>query len=142
MHWKKTAAFALGLIATLAAGLTTAQGLPPMTGKWRGVYQGVTVDLLVTPDGRFSEQQRMGQMMTMQTGVIRPLGPNVVAFVVEDWQPRTRPVYHPSGGGGYTTQEANAKPPGGTWRVRLDGQGDMTMQDTRLGGAITFHRMR
>ena len=140
------AVLGVGIAGAFAVGAASAQGLSPMAGKWRGVYQGVSFELIVSPDGRFSEQERMGQLMTMQTGVLRPLGPGVIAFVVEDWQPRTRQVYHPNPGvgdtGGYYTTEPNARPPGGTYRVRLDGQGDMTMQDTQMGGQITFHRVR
>ncbi|HWA59957.1 MAG TPA: hypothetical protein VG939_01210 [Caulobacteraceae bacterium] len=130
------------LAAVLAATPAAAQ-VAQMTGAWRGYAQGVTFNLVVEPNGRFSEQEIMGQMMTMQTGHIQPLGGDLVAFVVEDWQPRTRPVYHPTGTvGGYYTQEPNAKPPGGTWRILFNGPRSMTMRDARLGGQVTFTRQR
>jgi hypothetical protein len=114
-----------------------------MAGSWQGTFQGITVRLVVTPQMGFSEQQIMGQLMTMQSGEIRAAGPGLVAFVVEDWQPRTMPRYHPTGTvGGYYTQEPMAKPPGGVWRITFQGADAMTMQDARLGGVILMRRVR
>lgn len=129
-------------MAIAAGGAAHAQG-SGMAGSWRGFAQGVTFNLVVGADGSFSEQEVMGPMMTMQTGVIQPTGPGVVTFVVRDWEPKSHPVYHPTGTvGGYTTQEPNARPPGGTWRVRFEDPNVMTLQDVNLGGSVTFQRLR
>ena len=129
------------LMVLAAAPGAEAQG-PSLSGTWQGVYQGVAFELVVQPDGAFSETERAGQMMTMQTGVIRATGPGVITFVVEDWQPRTMPQYRPTGTvGGYYTQEPTSKPPGGTYRIRFNSPNSVTMQDVSMGGVIVFQRV-
>jgi hypothetical protein len=119
----------LGAAAVMAASAAQAQSL---AGSWQGSAQGILFELVVQPDGAYSETQRSGSLMTMQTGVIQSAGAGEIAFVVEDWQPRTMP---------YTGQQTS-KPPGGIWRVQFNGPNSVTMQDVRLGGVVTFTRLQ
>ena len=130
------------LCAFLIAAPAVAQ-VAQMAGTWNGTYMGVALRLIVGPDGRFSEVERSPTVMTMQTGHLRSFQKGVVSFVVEDWEPRTMPVYHPTGTvGGYTTQQPTNKPPGGTYRITFQGANQFTMQDVNMGGVVTFHRGR
>jgi hypothetical protein len=118
------------------------------TGEWRGQSPVATgammvVDLVVQPSGAFSETEQGGPIMTMQTGQMSAAGAGEVSFVVQDWQPRSMPVYHAVGTqGGYYTQEQTSAPPGGTWRYRFNGPNSVTLQDVNMGGAITLTRVR
>jgi hypothetical protein len=113
-----------------------------LTGSWRGSYMGIAINLVVSPDQRFSEQE-ISTVTTMQQGQIVPAGPGLLSFVVETWAPRTMPVYHPVGtSGGYWTEQPTTKPPGGTYRVTFNSANSMTMQDVSMGGSITFQRVQ
>jgi len=144
MRRLKRLALAAAALA-LAAGGAHAQ-VASLVGSWRAFANiggaQVVFELVVQPNGAYSETQRSATLMTMQTGEVRQAGPNLVAFVVEDWRPRTMPVYHPTGTvGGYYTQQPTSKPPGGVWRIRFNGRNSVTMQDANLGGVITFTRV-
>ena len=133
---------ALALISSVAAAAQP----PSLVGAWRGVAQvrGVTVefDLVIQPNGAFTETERTQTLMTMQTGQTHILAPNLVAFVIQDWRPRTMPVYRPNGAiGGYYSQQPTSKPPGGTWRMTWRGPNSVVLQDTVFGGAVTFNRI-
>jgi ABC-type proline/glycine betaine transport system substrate-binding protein len=135
------------LLVTLLATFPGSRPAPaqqnPFVGSWRGITQvngvPITFNLVMGPDLRYSEQLTMRGYMTMLSGPAQ----NVIAFQVEDWQPRTQPVYHPSGTtGGYYTQEPVARPPGGTFRFQFGSANSFTLQDVNLGGVITFNRLR
>jgi hypothetical protein len=133
------AAFALVSVTAAAAQA------PSLIGAWRGIAQvrGVTVefDMVIQPNGDFAETERTRTLMTRQTGQIHFVAPSIVTFVVQDWQPRTMPVYRPNGAvGGYYSQQPTAKPPGGTWRLTWRGPNSVVMQDATFGGAVTFNR--
>lgn len=141
--WSKLARLGAGAaLMTMAAAPAAHAQTPSLAGTWQGVYQGVAFELVVQPNGAFSETERSGQMMTMQTGVLQNTGPNMITFVIQDWQPRTMPQYHATGTvGGYYTQEPTSKPPGGTYRLQFNSPNSVTMQDVAMGGVITFQRV-
>ena len=137
-------ALAAGAMALAGTGAWAQGG--SLAGTWRAMAApgGVPVefDLVVQPSGAYSETERSASAMTMQTGEVRQVGPGVIIFVVEDWQPRTMPQYHPTGTvGGYYIQIPTSKPPGGTWRIQFNGPNSVTMQDANLGGVLTFQRV-
>ena len=133
------AAAAAFIVAGGAAGAADAQSL---TGSWRGVTLGIQFQLTVQPNGAYIETESKGALMTQQTGSIKQAGPGMIAFTVEDWQPKTMPQYHPTGTvGGYYTQAPTSRPPGGVYRLVFAGPNAFTLTDVRLGGAITFNRV-
>jgi|SRR5579872_6774346 len=145
MMRRRLATALLAGAAVLAATTAFAQGAS-LVGSWRAFANiggaPVEFDLVVQPNGAYSETERSATIMTMQTGEVRQAGPSMIAFVVEDWQPRTMPVYHATGTvGGYYTQDPTSKPPGGVWRIQFNGPASVTMQDANLGGVITFNRV-
>jgi hypothetical protein len=142
--------FALGAIAaavSLIASVAQAQG-NPFAGSWRSVMNingtMVEFDLVIQPNMAFSEQQRSGGGMTMQTGQIQPTGQNIVTFVVEDWEPKTMPSYsfgQECPGAPCWHQIPTTKPPGGTWSYRFNNANSLSMHDMYLGGDITYQRV-
>ncbi len=135
----RVAAIAAAAAFILAAGAADAQSL---TGSWRGVAMGYFFQLTVQPNGAYIETESKGTLMTQQTGAIEQAGPGMIAFTVEDWQPKTMPQYHPTGTiGGYYTQVPTSRPPGGVYHLVFDGPNAFTLTDVRLGGSITFSRV-
>jgi hypothetical protein len=135
---------AAGLL--MAAGQSAAQG-GGLAGEWRAMTLigavPVAFDLVVMPDNSFSETERSASIMTLQRGVMKKAGPEEYAFVVEDWEPKTMPVYHATGtSGGYYTQAPTTRPPGGIWRIHFNGPNSITATDVRLGGSLTYQRVR
>jgi len=136
------AIFLIALVAPLAAQAQT----NPFVGSWRGIAtvngMAVTFNLVMQPNQTYSQQLQAGSMMTLQTGSYR-VANGMIAFAVVDWQPKTQPVYHPTGTvGGYYTQQPMAKPPGGTFRYQFTSPTSVTLQDVSLGGIITFTRVQ
>ena len=151
--WGATAIGAVAL--TLATG-AQAQ-VANMVGSWQGTSQaapGATFNLVVNPQGGYSEQVVGSGGMTLEQGVIQQAGDGVtINFEVQDWAPKTLPVYHPNstlgpqGGaqtavGGYYTDEQTPKPPGGTWHVQFNGANAFSMQDVNFGGVVYFQRVQ
>jgi hypothetical protein len=133
---------AAGALALLIFGSAAGAEEPTLVGSWRGFAQGVTFNLVVDADGSYSEQAIAGSVMTLQQGHYQFVAPGIVTFVVEEWEPKTQPVYHPTGTvGGYYTDEPVAKPPGGTWRIQFTSPDSFTMQDVNFGGVVVFHRV-
>jgi len=137
---------ALATAFGFAAPAAQAQG-GNLAGGWRSVMvingTQVEFDLVVQPNMAFSETQRSGGGMTMQTGQIQQTGPGTITFVVEDWQPKSMASYS-VGPGCYNPcwhQIPTSKPPGGTWTVQFNGPNSVTMHDVYLGGNITYQRV-
>jgi hypothetical protein len=133
---------AVGALALLTFGSAAGAQEPSLVGSWRGFAQGLTFNLVIGADGSYSEQAIAGSLMTLQQGHIQVVGPGMITFIVEDWEPKTQPVYHPTGTvGGYYTDEPVAKPPGGTWRIQFTSPDSFTMEDVNFGGVIVFNRV-
>jgi len=141
----------VALLAALPAVLLGPASAPaqqnPFVGSWRGAAQvngaTITFNTVMGPDLRYSQQQIMGRYMTTLSGHYAFPAANVVAFQVEDWQPRTLPVYHATGTtGGLLHPGAGARPPGGVFRYKFTSPNSVVLQDTNLGGAVTFNRVR
>ena len=144
---RRRVALSTVLLSALAGLAAASAQQNPFVGGWQGVANvngvAITFNLVMGADYRYSEQQVMGPYVTMQTGRYGFPNQNVIAFQVEDWQPRTRSVYHPSGTtGGYYSQEPVARPPGGVFRFQFASAQSFTLQDVNLGGVITFNRLR
>jgi len=140
------AALAAALLILASSATGRAQN-NPFVGQWRGTIaiNGVpaTVNLVMGPDQSYSHQMQMGPYMTLQTGRYAITGQDIVSFNVLDWEPKTQPVYHPTGTvGGYYTYEPTGKPPGGTYAFQFTSPTSMTLRDVNFGGIMTLMRMQ
>lgn len=81
-------AFYLLLLSLLSPVAAQAQA-NGIVGSWSGSVQlnGATYwsAVVFQPDGRFSEQLRMGTLMTLTTGRYEWLDRNTIHLTVEDW---------------------------------------------------------
>ncbi|HKN21764.1 MAG TPA: hypothetical protein VJX73_10120 [Terracidiphilus sp.] len=129
--------------AILVLGATAAMAQQnDFVGQWRGVASGMTITLVVQPNGRFTMTEQSSALMTQQSGPYRLVAPNTIVFTVEDWQPRTMPVYHPTGTvGGYYTQEPMAKPPDGLYSYVFNGPNTVVLTDQVMHVSITMTRV-
>jgi hypothetical protein len=145
----------LMLGATAAAaqvGGTVGQPLQPsnnngssnsLVGQWRGVYQGITISLLVQANGQYTQIAQKGSLVTQQSGPYRLVAPNTFIFSVTSWAPKTMPVYHPTGTtGGYYTQQPITKPPGGTDTYVFQGPNTVVIYDQVTHGNMTLNRVK
>jgi len=133
----------LVLPAVLVLGATVAAAQQDdFVGQWRGAASGMTITLVVQPNGRFTMTEQSGTLMTQQSGPYKLVAPNTIVFTVADWQPRTMPVYHPTGTvGGYYSQEPMAKPPDGLYSYAFNGPNAVVLTDQVMHSSITMNRV-
>lgn len=112
----------------------------PFLGSWHATYQGIGVTMTMGADMRYQQTLAAAVGQTWQTGPYT-IRDGLLNLGVDDWEPKTRNVYVPTGTvGGYYAPEVNPKPAGGTFRFRFDGPDTLTLQDVNLGGVITYRR--
>jgi len=121
---------------------TTAAQQNSLAGQWRGVYQGITLTIVIQPSGQYIQTAQSVAGMTQQSGPYKLVAPNTIIFSVTNWQPRTQQVYHPTGtAGGYYTPQVVAKPPGATDNYVFNGPNTMVLTDQMMHGSITMTRV-
>ncbi len=114
-----------------------------LAGQWRGVYQGITVTIVIQPNGQYIQTAQSSTAMTQQSGPYKLVAPNTIIFSVTNWQPRTQQVYHPTGTvGGYYTPQVVAEPPGATDTYVFKGTNTMVLTDQMMHGSITMMRVQ
>jgi hypothetical protein len=133
--------FVLPVILALGALSAPAQQ-NSLVGQWRGVYQGIALSIVIQPNGQYTQTAQSGTLMTQQSGPYKFMAPNTIIFSVENWEPKTMPVYHPTGTvGGYYSNEPMAKPPGATDKYVFNGPNTMVLTDQMTRGSITMTRV-
>jgi hypothetical protein len=140
------ASLAAALISVPAVVTSYAQ-INSFVGTWQGIAvvngTSISINLVMGPDQRYSEQLQSGSLRTLEAGYYTITNQSVITFQVVDWDPKTQPVYHPTGTvGGYYTQEPTPKPPGGTFRFQFTSPNSVRLQDVNFGGIITFNRIQ
>ena len=133
----------LVLPAVLVLGATAAAAQQnSLIGKWRGFYNGITITVVIEPTGQYTQTAQSGTLMTLQSGPYKLIAPNTIIFYVTNWQPRTMPVYHPTGtvGGSYT-QEPMAKPPDVTNTYVFKAANTVVFTEPATHGSITMTRV-
>jgi hypothetical protein len=144
--------FVLPAILVLGTTAATAQmggaiGQPSnnsnsLVGQWRGVYQGITITIVIQPNGQYTQTAQSGAGMTEQSGPYKLVAPNTIIFSVTNWQPKTQQIYHPTGTvGGYYTTQRTAKPPGATDSYVFKGANTVILTDQVMHGSITMNRV-
>jgi len=139
-----TTAATAQLGGTLGQPLNNPQKGPQdsLAGQWRGVYQGITITIVIEPTGQYIETAQSAAAMTQESGPYKLVAPNTIIFSVTNWEPKTMPVYHPTGTvGGYYTQEPMAKPPGATDTYVFKGANTVVLTDQVMHGSITMNRV-
>lgn len=134
-------AIVLPAILALSTAAVPAQQ-SSLVGQWRGVFRGITLTIVIQPNGQYSQLAQSGTMMTQQSGPYKLVSPNTIIFSVTNWAPRTQQIYHPTGTvGGYYTTELTAQPPGATDTYVFNGPNTITLTDQMTHGSITMTRV-
>ena len=134
--------FVLPVTLALSAVAAPAQQ-NSLVGQWRGVFKGITLTIVIQPNGQYSQLAQSGTLMTQQSGPYRLVAPNTIIFSVTNWAPKTQQIYHPTGTvGGYYTTEVVAKPSGATDTVVFNGPNTITLTDQMTHGSITMTRVQ
>ena len=116
---------------------------PSLVGQWRGVSGRITITIVIQPNGQYSQLAEMGTVMTTQSGPYKLVAPNIIAFSVTNWAPKTMPVYHATGTvGGYYTQQPLVKPPGAVDTYVFKGANTVVLTDQMTHGSITMTRVQ
>jgi hypothetical protein len=106
------------------------------------VFKGITLTIVIQPNGQYSQLAQSGTLMTQQSGPYRLVAPNTIIFSVTNWAPQTQQIYHPTGtGGGYYTTQPVAKPSGATDTVVFNGPNTITLTDQMTHGSMTMTRV-
>jgi hypothetical protein len=133
--------FVLPAILALGALAASAQQ-NSLVGQWRGASNGITLTVVIQPNGQYSQVAQSSTLMTQQSGPYKLIAPNTVIFSVTDWAPKTMPVYHPTGTqGGYYTNEPMAKPPDVNDSYVFNGPNTLTLTDQIYHVSITMTRV-
>jgi hypothetical protein len=134
--------FVLLAILTLTSAVGCAQQ-NNLVGKWRGVSNGISLTIVIQPNGQYSQLVASGTVQTMQAGPYKLVSPNTIVFSVTDWAPKTARVYHPIGTtSGYYTADPVPTPAGGTDTYVFNGPNSMTLTDQMTHGSLTMTRVR
>lgn len=51
-----------------------------LMGQWRGTYQGITITIVMKPNGQYTQTTQKGTLMTMQWGAYKLVSPNTIIF--------------------------------------------------------------
>ncbi len=126
------------LVCFLTGPLLAAQ--PAFDGTWNSALvvngQPCAIKLIMSTGQRYSEAVKCGSIMVWQSGTYVFANGTLVRSVV-DWQPKQRYVLDSGYSGHY---EANAKPPGGSFRVTFTSPNTMVWRDVQFGGTATYQR--
>jgi hypothetical protein len=136
----KRCPFTLPVILALGAVAAPTQQ-SGLVGQWRGVYQGITITIVIQPNGLYTQTAQSGTLTTQQSGPYKIVAANTIVFSVTNWAPKTQQVSHATGAvGGYYTNEPAAKPPGASDKYVFNGPNTMTLTDQTTHGSITMTR--
>jgi hypothetical protein len=120
-----------------------------LDGGWRATIpvagMQCSVDLVMTPQQKYSETIRCGSSMTWQAGTYT-FNQGVLLRTVTDFQPRQRYVvdvnptqpWLPANPPGH--YENNVTPPGGSFQVTFNSSDTMTWKDITFGGTVVLRR--
>jgi hypothetical protein len=144
----------LSLSAILVLGATAAAAQQNnFIGEWRGVYQGITITIMMQANGQYTQTAQAATLMTQQSGPYQLIAPNTIIFSVTSWAPTTQKIYHPyppsgdctpantSTGAGCFTTEKVAQPPGARDSYVFNGPNSVTLTDQTMHGSITLTRV-
>jgi hypothetical protein len=134
--------FAIGFALLAFCAITASAQQNNLVGQWRGVYQGITLTIVIQANGQYSQLAQFGTLITQQSGPYKLVAPNTISFSVMDWAPKTQQVYHPTGAvGGFYTPEPTSKPPGATDKYVFNGPNTIVLTDELTHGSITLTRV-
>jgi hypothetical protein len=120
-----------------------------LDGSWKATIpvagQRCSVDLVMTPEQKYSETVRCGSVSTWQAGTYI-FDHGVIVRTVTDFQPKTHYVvdvnptqpWLPANPPGH--YEDNVAPPGGSYQVAFNSANSMAWKDINFGGTLTLRR--
>ena len=119
-----------------------------MVGQWRAVLSGSTYTITMDANGQYIQLAvpQNGSMKFAQGGPYQLISPNIIAFTVTDWSPKTRMILVPCGDPSNpvcnTQQEQNIpQPPNSSYAYRFNGPNTMILSNPNTREVITFTRV-
>jgi len=120
-HRYLAVAAGLGLLALVQPVSAHAADL---AGAWHGSVSNLAVNIVIAPDGQFTETFVTDGRTTDVKGHVVPFAPGVVTFVVDDWVPKSNPI------------DGSV-----TYRERWVSPNEVVMTDVNKQGSITLLRV-
>ena len=91
VHHQQQLAVAAAL-SLLALALPASAQAADLSGAWHGAVSNLAVNIVIAPDGQFTETFVTAGTETDVKGHIVPFAPDVISFIVDDWTPKSNPV--------------------------------------------------
>jgi len=119
-----------------------------VVGQWRTVLSGNIVTITIDANGQYIQLMvpQNGGMKFAQGGPYQLIAPNIIAFTVTDWSPKSRMILVPCGDPSNpvcnTQQEQNIpQPPNSSYAYRFNGPNTMILSNPNTREVITFSRV-
>jgi len=97
----------------------------------------ISIDLLLSPDGRFAERTKFNGGKSMVFGTFKIVtnnGVDGISLTISSWQPKSVCTA--------VRCEVVVKPPDATYEIRYVSATAMTVQEKKFGSIIIFTRVR
>jgi len=119
-----------------------------VVGQLRTVLQGSTYTITIQANGQYMQVgvPQNGGMTLAQGGPYQLISPNIIAFTVTDWSPKTKLALVPCGipGDPVCNREQVqpvAQPPNSSYTYRFNGPNTMILSNPNTREVITFTRV-
>jgi hypothetical protein len=94
----------------------------------------ISIDLLLSPDGRFAERTKFNGGKSMVFGTYKIVTNNGIRLTISTWEPKQVCTA--------VRCEVVVKPPDATYEIRYVSATAMTVQEKKFGSIILFTRVR
>lgn len=119
-----------------------------VVGQWRTVMQANIVTITIQANGQYMQLEvpQNGGMKFAQGGPYQLIAPNIIAFTVTDWSPKSRMIFVPCGIANNpvcnTQQEQDIpQPPNSSYAYRFNGPNTMILSNPNTREVLTFTRV-
>ena len=119
-----------------------------VVGQWRTVLQGSTYTITIQANGQYMQVgvPQNGGMTLAQGGPYQLISPNIIAFTVTDWSPKTRMNFVPCGDPNNPAcnreqEQPIPQPPNSSYTYRFNGPNTMILSNPNTREVLTFTRV-
>jgi hypothetical protein len=119
-----------------------------VVGQWRAVLQGTTYTITMNANGQYIQLAvpQNGGMKLAQGGPYQLIAPNIIAFTVTDWSPKSKIGLVPCGIPNQPVCNVEqvqpvAQPPNSSYDYSFNGPNTMILSNPNTREVITFTRV-
>jgi hypothetical protein len=119
-----------------------------VVGQWLAVLSGTIVTISIDASGQYIQLMvpQNGGMKFAQGGPYQLVAPNIIAFTVTDWSPKTKMGFVPCGDPSNPVcnqpqQQPIPQPPNSSYAYRFNGPNTMILSNPNTREVLTFTRV-